>query len=107
MNFGTRRVTLRKQRGLTQLALADQIGFHVAQLRRDEAGTAQPTLDVLRRLAVALSVSGASGAGGIGAGGVGDRRSSRRELGCRAERVGDRCMNNKDRVTTRQARRSP
>ena len=37
--------------------LAQAIGLHVTQLRRYEAGTSQPTLDVLRRLAVVLSVS--------------------------------------------------
>jgi transcriptional regulator with XRE-family HTH domain len=37
--------------------LADRAGIHPSQLHRYEAGTAQPTLDVLRRLAVALSVS--------------------------------------------------
>jgi transcriptional regulator with XRE-family HTH domain len=57
MNFATRLATLRKQRGLTQPALADQIDLHVSQLRRYEAGTSQPTLDVLRRLALALNVS--------------------------------------------------
>lgn len=57
MSFGTRLATLRKQRGLTQPALAETIGIHVSQLRRYEAGTSQPTLDVLRRLALALTVS--------------------------------------------------
>lgn len=43
--------------GLTQQALADRIGLHISQLRRYEGGTSQPTLDVLKNLAVALSVS--------------------------------------------------
>lgn len=30
---------------------------HVSQIRRYEAGNAQPTLDVIRRLAIALSTS--------------------------------------------------
>ena len=34
-----------------------RIGIHVVQLRRYEAGTFQPTLDVIRKLATALSVS--------------------------------------------------
>lgn len=42
---------------MTQQTLADAIGLHVTQLRRYEAGTSQPTLDVLRRLAVTLCVS--------------------------------------------------
>ena len=57
MAFPERLSTLRKQRALTQQALADAIGLHVTQLRRYEAGKAQPTLDVLRKLAVALRVT--------------------------------------------------
>jgi transcriptional regulator with XRE-family HTH domain len=37
--------------------LAESIGMHVIQIRRYEAGPCQPTLDVMRRLAVALGVS--------------------------------------------------
>jgi transcriptional regulator with XRE-family HTH domain len=48
---------LRKERGLTQQALALKVGVHVVQLRRYEAGASQPTLDVIRHLAVALQVS--------------------------------------------------
>jgi transcriptional regulator with XRE-family HTH domain len=48
---------LRKARGLTQPSLAAKIGVHVSQLRRYEAGTSQPTLDVLRQMALALAVS--------------------------------------------------
>jgi transcriptional regulator with XRE-family HTH domain len=36
---------------------ADRAGVHVTQVRRYEAGTAAPTLDVLRNLAVTLHVS--------------------------------------------------
>lgn len=57
MAFPERLAALRKERALTQQALADEAGIHVTQLRRYEAGTAQPTLDVLRRLAVALRSS--------------------------------------------------
>jgi transcriptional regulator with XRE-family HTH domain len=57
MDFAHRLAEARKQRGMTQRALADQVGVHVTQLRRYEARTNQPTLDVLRALAVALSVS--------------------------------------------------
>jgi transcriptional regulator with XRE-family HTH domain len=57
MGFPDRLATLRKGQGLTQQALAERVGIHVTQLRRYEAGTAQPTLDVLRRIAVSLSVS--------------------------------------------------
>ena len=47
----------RKARGLTQDALADAAGINVSQVRRYEGGTSQPSLEVLRKLAVALSVS--------------------------------------------------
>ena len=42
---------------MTRLTLADAVGAHVTQLRRYEAGTTQPTLEVRRALAVALAVS--------------------------------------------------
>ena len=48
---------LRKERNLTQQALAGKIGVHVVQLRRYESGTSQPTLDVIRRIAMTLGVS--------------------------------------------------
>ena len=47
---------LHEERGLTQQALADRMG-HVQQLKRYEAGSSQPTLEVIRKLATALSVS--------------------------------------------------
>jgi transcriptional regulator with XRE-family HTH domain len=57
MEFPERLTALRKERGLTQQALADQVGVHVLQIRRYEGGNSQPTLDVIRRLAQALRVS--------------------------------------------------
>jgi transcriptional regulator with XRE-family HTH domain len=57
MTFAERLVALRKERRLTQRALAQMIGVHLSQLRRYEAGTSQPTLETLRKLAVALQVS--------------------------------------------------
>lgn len=58
MQFPERLTVMRKARGLNQRDLASAIGVHVSQLRRDEAGTSQPTLDVLRRMAGVLGVSG-------------------------------------------------
>lgn len=55
--FPGRLAILRKDRGMTQQALAEIVGIHVVQLRRYESGGSQPTLDVIRHLAVALSVS--------------------------------------------------
>jgi transcriptional regulator with XRE-family HTH domain len=57
MPFPERLATLRKQQGFTQQSLADTIKINVSQLKRYEAGTSQPTLEVLRKLAVALTVS--------------------------------------------------
>ena len=57
MDFPERLIALRKERGLTQQALADKVSITVLQIRRYEGGTSQPTLDVIRRLAIALSVS--------------------------------------------------
>lgn len=57
MEFPERLTALRKARGLTQQALADAVDLAVLQIRRYEGGTSQPTLDVIRRLAIALGVS--------------------------------------------------
>lgn len=54
MEFVKRLITLRKERGLTQQALATAIDLHVNQIKRYEAGTAQPTLETLVRLAKEL-----------------------------------------------------
>lgn len=57
MDFASRLAAARKERALTQQDLADRTGVHVTQIRRYEAGTGAPTLDVLRNLAIALHVS--------------------------------------------------
>lgn len=57
MDFAHRLAAVRKQRGMTQQTLADTVGVHVTQLCRYEAGTNQPTLELLRALAVALAAS--------------------------------------------------
>lgn len=57
MNFSQRLTATRKKCGLTQGALAETAGINVSQVRRYEGGTSQPSLEVLRKLAVALSVS--------------------------------------------------
>jgi transcriptional regulator with XRE-family HTH domain len=57
MNFATILANLRKEKGLTQQVLADRVEVHVTQIRRYEAGTSVPTLDVLRNLATSLNVS--------------------------------------------------
>jgi len=57
MNFPARLIQLRKASNLTQQVLADSASIHVNQIRRYEAGSAQPTLDALIRLAKVLHVS--------------------------------------------------
>lgn len=56
-SFPQRLVAVRKERGLTQQALADMVNMGITQIKRYEGGTSQPTLDVIRKLAVALRVS--------------------------------------------------
>jgi len=57
MSFAKRLAAKRKERGLTQQAVADAVGIHVTQLRRYEAGSSQPTVEVLRKLAIELHTS--------------------------------------------------
>lgn len=57
MDFPERLAALRKEKALTQRALAERVGIHVVQLRRYEGGSSQPSLEVIRKLAKALSVS--------------------------------------------------
>ncbi len=57
MEFPQRLAAFRKAKGLTQQGLADAIGSSVIQIHRYESGSSQPTLDVIRRLAVELGVS--------------------------------------------------
>lgn len=57
MSFSARIITLRKKKGLTQQSLADAADIHVQQIKRYEAGHAQPTADALKKLALALHVT--------------------------------------------------
>lgn len=57
MEFPERLARLRKERNLTQQQLAEIAGMHVVQINRYEGGVSQPTVDALKRLAIALSVS--------------------------------------------------
>lgn len=57
MNFPARLIQIRKAQGLTQQGLADAAGLHINQIRRYEAGSAQPTLEGLVKLVKALHVS--------------------------------------------------
>jgi transcriptional regulator with XRE-family HTH domain len=57
MAFSQRLVSFRKEKNLTQQALADRVGIHVIQIHRYESGASQPSLEVIKKLAVALSVT--------------------------------------------------
>jgi len=57
MQFASRLIQFRKAQNLTQQGVADAAQIHVNQIKRYEAGTAQPTLDALVRLAKALHLS--------------------------------------------------
>ncbi len=57
MAFSERLGQLRKERGLTQQGLAELSEVHLTQIQRYESGTAQPTLEVIKKLAVALTAS--------------------------------------------------
>lgn len=50
-------IELRRERDLTQQEMADAIGVHVNQIRRYEAGATQPSLDVLKKIAVTMNVT--------------------------------------------------
>lgn len=57
MDFPERLAALRQERHMSQQTLANAVGVHVTQMRRYEAGSSHPTLDVLRGLAKTLRVS--------------------------------------------------
>jgi len=57
MTLPERLIILRRDNGLTQQAMADAVGIHVTQIKRYELGQSQPSLDVLKKIAIALSIS--------------------------------------------------
>ena len=57
MLFPKQLAVIRKKRGYTQQALADKVGIHVTQIKRYESGSAQPTLEVFRKIVLALNVN--------------------------------------------------
>ena len=57
MSFDKNFLQIRKQRGLTQDQMSAITGVHVNSVKVYEAGKSQPSLDVFKRIAVALSVS--------------------------------------------------
>ena len=57
MSIAQRLSALRKNKGLTQQALADVIGLHVTQVKRYEHDQSQPSLETLKKIARALRVT--------------------------------------------------
>ena len=57
IDFPQRLAALRKERNITQQALAEMVGMGITQIKRYEAGASQPTLDAIRNLAKTLRVS--------------------------------------------------
>lgn len=57
MDFPEQLSKLRKNKGITQKALADAVGVHITQIQRYENGSTQPTLDIIRKLSTTLAVS--------------------------------------------------
>jgi len=57
MGFDKRLVNLRKERGLTQQALAEKAEMHVVQIRRYETNASQPSIEAIKKLATALATS--------------------------------------------------
>ena len=57
MSFSRRLAKVRKDKSLTQQQMADTIGIHVSQVKRYESGETQPSLEVLRKITLALNIS--------------------------------------------------
>jgi len=57
MNFGSIVVELRKQQGISQTALAEQLGIHKNVLGRYERNEVLPSIEIARKIADILDVS--------------------------------------------------
>ncbi|MEM9103559.1 MAG: helix-turn-helix transcriptional regulator [Pseudomonadota bacterium] len=57
MPFPDNLANARKQHGLTQEALGELVGLTKLQIYRYEKGSSQPTLEVLKKIAISLHVS--------------------------------------------------
>jgi transcriptional regulator with XRE-family HTH domain len=57
MSLSARLIQLRRERDWTQPDVAERVGLHVNQIKRYEAGSAQPSLEGLKKIARAFSVS--------------------------------------------------
>lgn len=57
MSFPDRFIKLRKDNNLTQQQMADKIGMHITQVKRYEAAQAQPSLEVVKKIALAFNIT--------------------------------------------------
>ena len=57
MSFSRQLARIRKDLGFTQQQMAETIGIHVSQVKRYESGDTQPSLEVLRKISLALNIS--------------------------------------------------
>lgn len=57
MDFGKQIIQLRKDKGISQTDLANQLGIHKNVLGRYERGEAKPSIEVARSIADILNVS--------------------------------------------------
>ncbi len=57
MSFPKRFIQLRKEHKLTQQEMADTVGMHITQVKRYEAGQAQPSIEILKKIATAFHVT--------------------------------------------------
>lgn len=57
MGFPETLARLRKDKGWTQQQMAEAIGMAAIQVRRYERGVSQPTLDVIKRMALVFGTS--------------------------------------------------
>ena len=57
MAFPQKLVQLRRTKGMSQQALSDATGIHVTQIKRYEGGSAQPSMEGLKKMARTLDCS--------------------------------------------------
>jgi transcriptional regulator with XRE-family HTH domain len=55
MAFSEQLLQHRRAKGFSQQALSDRTGIHVSQIKRYEAGSAQPSIEGLKKIAMALT----------------------------------------------------
>ncbi|GLS28284.1 helix-turn-helix domain-containing protein [Marinibactrum halimedae] len=57
MTFSKRFIQLRKEHQFTQQEMADKVGMHITQVRRYESDQSQPSIEILKKIAVAFNVT--------------------------------------------------